>query len=296
MERVACWYSVVRYKTDVIAGEVVNVGVVLHSTQDVILTRFHVLDETSPKIKAVTNSRVEEATYKTAKDILEYYLQESTKSLSGTVGTVQISSALSDDFLNDLYKFYSDNQQNLFLSEPTFAMTENLDGLFKSIFNSYVGRRYQIDDQKDLNIKKYVRQVFEERNLINSKVASDIELTPLHDIQSVKINIDFGFKNGVWNYLQTIPTINGPSKGTEWFAKTKFMIESVKEQPKFYLMYRTSELKEGTQQYLSELIDFFSKNNDHRVIGLDLDNKQRLSQLCSTIEKDAHDLKDVLVS
>jgi hypothetical protein len=260
-----------------------------------VLTRFHVLDESSPKIKAITNSKVEEATYKAAKDALEFYLQESPKNITGTVGTLQIASSIAPSFLNDVYDYYIKSKQQLFLSEPTFALSDNLDGLFKNLFHTYVGRKYQIDDQKDMSIKKYVRHVFEERKLMNNKVAHDIELSPIEEVKSVKINIDFGFKNGVWNYLQAIPIIHGPSKSTEWFAKTKFMIEALDSTPKFYLMYRSSEQMEE-KNYLNELITFLSKQHQDRIIGLDLDNNEKLNQLCITIERDAHDIGDVLVS
>ncbi|QPC48495.1 hypothetical protein [Mangrovibacillus cuniculi] len=103
-------------------------------------------------------------------------------------------------------------------------------------------------DHKQVSVKKYLRDIFQEKKLLDKKVAHDFSITPIKDLDNIKINIDFGYKNGVWNYMQTIPTLTGPSKNTEWFAKTKFMFENLEKDTKVilcidhqkYLMKRNS--------------------------------------------------------
>lgn len=282
--RKASWYSIVRYYSSDLTGEIVNVGIILHSVSDKITTRYLLIDEQSAKIKAITNSHVDVNVYKSYKDTIEYYLKESCKNTFGDVGDLQISSTLDDRFLLRLYEFYSDKK--LFLTKPKFSMATNLDALFNNLFESYVGKKYLLTDHKSVGVKKYMRQVFREKQLLDKKVAHDFSITPIEGLDNIKINIDFGYKNGVWNFLQVIPSMTGPTKNTEWFAKTKFMFENLDKETKVHLLYRSSEMDNKKEfmnmySYLSHLKE--------SVLRLDLDNSEKVEQLCTIIEKDAHE-------
>ncbi|MGG6309765.1 DUF3037 domain-containing protein [Paenibacillus macerans] len=289
MDRKAYWYSVVRYSPDEISGEIINVGIILHSVQSEIVSRFYILDESSPKIKNILSSKIEESTYKSYKDIIEYYLVESNKSLTGLVGEIGISSIHNEHYLMALQEFFKDKK--MYLSEPTFSLSRDTEGLFKSLFSSYVGLKYYphgID--KEQNVKNLVRKVFEDKNFLNIKVKQDIAIEPLPNLP-IKLNVDFGFKNGVWNYLQTTPSIKNTTKGTEWFAKTKFLIDSIKEEEaKVYLLYRKSVLHEKTETI--NLINYFGYSNE-RVVGMDMDDSRNVLILCDKIEKEAHLLETI---
>lgn len=54
-----------------------------------------------------------------------------------------------------------------------------------------------------------MKSVFEEQQLLDKKIVHDFTITPIKDLDNIKINIDFGYRNRVWNYLQAIPTISG---------------------------------------------------------------------------------------
>lgn len=287
MDRKAYWYSVIRYAPDELSGEILNVGVVIHSIEDDTNTKFLLLEESSPKVRAILNTKTDETIYKSFKDILEYYMEESVKDLRGNVGKFQLSSPYSPEYLMTLYEFFKNKKMNL--SEPTFSLSDDIDGLFKSIFMAYVGEKYYPIKEKEKNIKSIIRGIFEDRHFLNTKVKQDIGITPLKDLP-LKINIDFGFKNGVWNYLQAIPSLNSSSKSTEWFAKTKFLIENIGDDAKVYLMYRNSDKNENRETI--DLINYFNAENQ-RVIGLDLADPEPIERLCMKIENEAHDLNKV---
>lgn len=92
------------------------------------------------------------------------------------------------------------------LSEPTFALSSDIYGLFKALFSSYVGEKFYPISDKELNVKHVARKIFEDNQFLNVKVKQDIGIYPFPDLP-LKINVDFGFKNGVWNYMQATPEI-----------------------------------------------------------------------------------------
>jgi hypothetical protein len=287
----ASWYSVIRYCANNLTGEVVNVGIVLHSIQEKVFTNYLLLDENSPKVKAITSSKTDLEIYKSFKDSLEFYLKKSSENLFGSVGNITIGSPHEEHFLESLYDYYKGKK--MFISRPKFSLVGDLEIFFNKLFETYIGKKYLISDSKQISVKRFMRNIFEDKKLLNRKVVHDFEITPIEDLDNVRIHIDFGFKNGVWNYLQAVPAINGISKNTEWFVKTKFMFENVKRDSKVHLMYRDSDLDYNPET--SKIIEYLLKV-DSRIVTLDLDNKQNINTLCDKIAKDAHDINEVLIS
>lgn len=290
-KRTASWYSVVRYCSNNLTGEIINVGIILHSAGEKIVTKYLLIDENSPKLKAITESQVDINTYKTFKDALEYYLNKSIENSFGIVGSLEIASPTNDDYLLGLHDYYKDKK--LTVTKPKFSLTSNLEGLFNNLFESYVGKKYLFTEHKHVSVKRYMKSVFEERHLLNKKVVHDYSITPIKDLGNIKINIDFAYKNGVWNYLQAIPSISGPTKNTEWFAKTKFMFENLDEGTKVHLMYRKSDVT--NQKEFLNMINYLTSLNNF-VVKLDLDDKNKIDRLCGIIEKDAHDVDELLLA
>ncbi|WEY97110.1 DUF3037 domain-containing protein [Bacillus subtilis] len=287
--RKACWYSVVRYQSDQLAGEVVNVGVILHTLDGDIPTLFYLVEETSPKLRSLIHSPVDANLYKSFKDALEYYLIKSQENILGEVGSITIGSQDEKAFLDNLYDYYKDKR--LTLSRPKFSLADNLKGFLEAIFQAYVGKEY-MQREKTHSVKKQMRSIFEERKLLEKKVMHDFSIEPIEGLKSVKIKIDFGYKNGVWNYLQSIPVINGNAKKTEWFAKTKLLYENAPNDSKIHLLYRKSDLE---QNDITDELNYL-ENMDNRIIKFDLDNQQNIIELCNTIEREAHDIDTLKIS
>jgi len=281
-----CWYSIVRYSSGNLLGEVINVGVIVHVLDEQVSTKYFLLEENSPKIKAISYSQTDVNTYKSFKDLLEYYLEKSIDNLLGTVGGVTIASPQDRNYLEGIFEYFK--SQKMTLSRPKYAYTSNPEGLFKKIFETYVGKKYLGVERKSVSVKKYVKSVFEERKLLNKKVAQDFAISPIANLSNIKINVDFGYKNGVWNYLQVLPNISGAARNTEWFAKTKFMFENIENNTKLHLMYRSSEIHNNDE--FNSMVNYLGTLAPNGIYRLDLDNRGEILQLCEVIEKDAHDL------
>ncbi|MEK4247081.1 DUF3037 domain-containing protein [Psychrobacillus sp. FSL K6-2684] len=292
-ERKECWYSIVRYCANELAGETINVGVIMHSISNAINTKFLLLEESSSKIKAISGSNVELNIYKSYKDMLEYYLVKSSDNIFGGVGDVSIGTPLEETFLENLFDYYKDKK--ISLTRPTYSLSSNPEVLFNRIFETYIGKKYLLTNHKQVSVKKYLKEIFEERKLLDKKVAHDFVISPIKDLdQLIKFNIDFGYKNGVWNYMQTVPQLNGPAKNTDWFARTKFMFENLKDDSKVHLMYRSSDISES-KDFL-QVVNYLSKIDNERIFKFDLDDSGKVFELCNIIERDAHNIDELQIS
>lgn len=282
-KRKAIWYSIIRYSPNNISGEIVNVGLVLHGVDDGGMLKYFILDENSYKLRSISNNSIETNIYKSYKDVLEYYLSKCNEDLSGVVGDIAISSCYEQQFLDKLYEYYI--KEKLTLTKPNFAFTENADMLFDSLLKIYIGERYLKNEPKTITAKNHIKELFEERNLLGRKIKTDLEFKPIAGLDNLRVRVDFGFKNGVWNYMEAIPSLNAPSEISEWFAKTRFTIETLKsrdETSKIHLVYRLSDFRDD----ITSMFDYLTEGNQE-VNRLNIEESKKLNELCDYIEKEA---------
>lgn len=290
--RKAVWYSIIRYSPKNISGEIINVGLIVHGIEGDYTLKCFLLDESSYKIRSISENNTEINIYKNYKEVLEYYISNCKNDLSGTVGSVQISSCYKENFLDNLYKHYI--HEKLTLTKPNFAFTENIDMLFNSLARAYIGERYLKKEPKILTAKSRIKNIFEERNLIGRKIKTDIEFKPIISLDDLRVKVDFGFKNGVWNYMEAIPILSTPSEISEWFAKTKFTIETLKskhENANIQLVYKSSDSKND----IISMFDYLIEENKG-VSRLNIDDSNRIDELCDYIEKEAEDIEGYIAS
>lgn len=280
------WYSLIRYSPDNIRGEIINVGLILHSVGIDKQTKCYIIDENCIKVKSILDSISEINTYKTYKDVLEYYVLKSKENLLGQVGDVTIGSYFDNDYLKKLkYEF---NDKKMTLSEPNFAFTRDINLLFDSLFDRYIGNKYLIKQVNTLTAKSYAKNIFKEKDLLGTKVESDITVYPVEKLKSIKFKIDFSFKNGVDNYIQAIPSLHSSSKNSEWFAKTELLLNSLKNKDtKIHFIYKSSDLIDNKDIY--DVINYFSSSND-KIKKLDLDKSDEILELCDYISNEAEDI------
>lgn len=290
--RKASWYSIVRYVADNLTGETINVGVILHVLDNDGNSQIKhlLLQENSSKIKAITESQADQRLYKSYKDNIEYYLEESVDDLFGTVGNISIGSPADEKYLEMLYDSFEGKQ--LFITRPKFSLSGNVDGLFDNLFKTYVGSKYLITENNQVSTKKYFRQLLINKELLNKKVLDGYVISPIKELKNLEIKIDFCFKNGVWNYMQGVPTIAGPSQNVEWFTKTKFILENVDSDSKIQLLYREHE---RTNKDLDDMIKYFS-NTGTNVIKVNVDDQNEIDALITQISTEAHDVDEYMIS
>lgn len=290
--RKASWYSIVRYTADEISGETVNVGIILHVLEESgdSQIKYLLLQENSSKVKAVTETTTDQQLYKSYKENLEYYLQQSTEDLFGTVGNISIGSPSDEKYLEMLFDFYG--SEKLSITRPKFSLTKNVEGLFNNLFITYVGSKYLNYENSQVSTKRYIRELLVENNLLDKKVISDHVISPIEELKNIEIKIDFCFKNGVMNYMQGVPILKGPSQNTEWFTKTKFMIDNVDRDSKVQLLYRNYD---KINEDLNDMIGYFNSSGIN-VVKVNLDNKSEVDTLINKIATEAQDVDELMIS
>lgn len=291
-KRKSNWYTVVRYRANDLTGEVVNVGIISHSfdNEDETLVKHLLIDETSDKIKAITENQTELLIYKSYRENLQYYLEKSTENLFGQVGDIVVDSPSNKSYVESLYEAHKN--EKLFLTRPKFSMTQDPDSFFEKIFESYVGSKYLVKEKHSVSTKRHMKKLLEDKELLNKKVISDYVITPIKELENVQINIDFSYKNGVWNYMQGIPVFSGPAQNTEWFAKTKFMFENLQKDAKVKLLYRGEDAK--NEDFMS-MLNYFSSLNEN-IEKLDVEDQDKITHLFEQIENEAHDIEELKIS
>ncbi|MGL4730310.1 MAG: DUF3037 domain-containing protein [Clostridium sp.] len=283
-------YSVIRYSPDDLKGEIINVGLLLHDYLDQKV-KFFMLDEKSSKLRAILEDKNEVILYKTNRDILEFYLEKSKDDMSGVVGDFHITSYYDEDFLMKMYEFYQNKK--IRFSKPNVAYTKDEKMLFDTILKRYVGEKNVIlEKTTTMTAKKYMKKIFTDNENLNKRIKSDYVIKPIKELDDLEVKIDFTFKNGVWNYMQTIPKITNTNKNTEWFSKTQLILESdSKIDSKVHLIYKNSDLIEDESTY--HLIRYI-KSKYTNVDVHDIDKQEDINNLCSYIENEGEILQDVI--
>lgn len=261
-------------------GEVLNVGLMLHDP-DSGDVKYQILDSMNEKLKSILANEVLQETYKVQREYIDYSLK-----------TVPVEETLLDpyahtnDFLIEIAKIMPNGFS---LSEPTFSKTNNKERLFKSLLETYIGEEFldERDTSVQVNAKKIMKQYFNNRNLLGTKVKLNAKFSPIKNINNVQFTIDFIYKNGVINFLQTAPS--NKTELQNWFAKLNTLLEYYKEDSKLYLFY---DQKDSTHQdaTLHDMINFL-KNKDSRVDVLEV-NSNEFINLCNKIEKEGKDIEE----
>lgn len=282
-------YSVIRYSPNELKGEIINVGLLFHDLLDKKV-RYFMLDEKSNKLKAIMENETEINLYKTYKDILEFYLEKSKEDISGVVGNMYIASYYDEDFMNNMYNYYK--EQNIMFSKPNIAYTKNEEKLFETILKRYVGEsNVNIEKSTTMTAKKYMKKVFDSNENLSKRIKSDVIIKPIKDLDDLEVKIDFTFKNGVWNYMQTIPKITTSSKNSEWFSRIQLILDSnIATQSKIHLLYKKSDFIQDKATF--HLLQYL-KNKYNTLETHDVDEKSDVDNLCEYIQTEAQILENV---
>lgn len=282
MEKKKIVYSIIRYEPDKIRGEIINVGLLFYNNADAKV-KYYLLNERSTKLKGILENESEIKTYKSYKEVFEYYIEESKKDIAGVVGNVYIASYLESDFIEKIYAYYLNKP--LHLSKPNMAITSNEDNLFNTVLKRYLGEsNVEVDKTSTLTAKKYMKQVFLNNENLVKKIKSDVIIKPIKELDDLEVKIDFTFKNGKWNYMQTIPKLSSKNKNVDWFSKIQLLLDSKECDSNIYIIYKYSDILDDMSTI--HLLQYLRARYDNIKI-YDIEDDVSINNLCSYIEKEA---------
>lgn len=164
-QRKAYWYTVIQYCPDTIRGEKMNVGVFLHCPEEGSL--YHsLLDEGNAKLRYFLQTDVNIRTFRIHRDLIDFSLKKLLSSENRLVGPNHYDRKFLFDLPNEF-------PTEFFFSEPTFALTRNVDILFESLQKTYLGDVFSknllgqepsVDHEYIRSVKVYTRDRFSLKN------------------------------------------------------------------------------------------------------------------------------------
>lgn len=274
MERTESRYSIVRYSPDSHRGEIINIGVILHVPLNNKIY-YRIIDQNNLKIKSLLVNKNQLELYKVHHDFLDFYLNKAIKN--------------DDLFLtSDLfYTLNSNMPKQIQLTESTYSITSEPEALLNTLLSTYIGDEFlETNDQSSIKVRTYVRTEFKNRNLLGTKIEANAKIYPFPDKNLINLNVDFVYKNGVVNLMQTIPTKDNMKN---WFTKLySFMDTFDKSSVYKVLIDSKSELMQDAT--FLEMVEFLrTKATPERFQTIDI-NSPEFIELCLKIEADGKPL------
>jgi hypothetical protein len=268
---------VIQYSPNYIQGERINVGLLLHdpATGELI---FSILDDNNLKVKSLLADDVLNRTFKVQRDYLDLFLSKFPVEHS-LIGPNKHK----NDFLSQIN---SELPSEFIISEPTLSITTNPQALFTTLLGKYIGEIY-LNNEIDMQIrtvKTIIKDHFQSKDWIGTKIKQNAKLRP-KNLQSMQFQIDFVFKNGIWNLIQAVPS--NQERITEWFSKTRTMIDAYQEDSLFYVMYSDDNVLSNDKS-IEQMITYL-KSKDNRVKEVEITSPS-FKTFCEKVETEAKDI------
>lgn len=263
MERRENWYSVIQYCPNKLRGEIVNVGLLMHDVKKGKL-KYKILEESNLKLKSIIPDEVSNVVYRTSRDVVDFLLENLPEN-----DTILESGVYNHSFLPDIVK---DFPENFILSKPSYSMTRDPDMLFEKLFINYIGKEF-LDTTAGVNevsTKEYISDYFKTHHLLGTKIKTNARINPIKNISNMHYIIDFVYKNGQINLMQSVPS--NQARLNDWFSKMHTISKSYDNEGEIYLIYKGDE----EQHNDDTLIDMFSylKKEDGRVKTIEVDSTE----------------------
>lgn len=281
--RKSYWYSIIKYVADFTKGEPLNVGIFIEEENNQH-TKYILLENDNIKLKSIFESKLQSDVYKFGKDYFEYLLQ---KISNGEYPTDNASDSLLKYLING-----SDLPKGFILSEPQFAKSANFEQLFTSLTISYIGEKFlkTPSSLKSLIIKERANNLFEQADLLNKKLKSNVRLAASPTLP-FKYQIDYAY--GVKDKIELIHTTpENIDALPDWFEKINVFSTKYSKTDKISLLYDSSVdpiLLADTQSVIQTL-----RHSDNRINAIDLNETSNgINKLISDIASTGTSMKDL---
>ncbi len=197
MKRMRAMFVVIRYIPSILKGEFVNVGVIL-VCPEVAYQGIRALSSFGEGSKAKLFEGSDGLFVRHAVSKLRELLElNRAADMVGEEGVT--AKRLNFAGLEILHKMYNNNIQ---LSTPYSAATDNPEALLEKLYQDFVGTVATASQPKTVTrtiIRRQIRQTFAEFGLFEKGVKQDWEIPS----KSTHI-VDIAYKNGVWHCYQAI--------------------------------------------------------------------------------------------
>lgn len=258
--RQTAWYSIIRYVSNEVKGEILNVGLVMNipETGEIL---YKIIEENNSKLKAILVNQIDKKVYRFGMKYFEYLL--SSVNQNDLTLPVNVSSK---SFINDLLKLNIPN--GFLLTDTRYAKTRETKRLFNDILHSYIGEKFLLEERRTntMQVKKFATNVITQRNLIDTKIKTNVKIKPISTI-SLNYNIDFGYEeNEKFNFIQVAP--EKVASANEWFQRMNMISTNYQNTDRIVLLYNSNS-KSNEDHTVDQMVDFL-QSNDNRITSFDI--------------------------
>lgn len=273
--RKVVWYSIIRYLSDVVKGEILNVGIIINIPETGEI-RYRILKPNNNKLKSFWRSKVDEKTYKTGHDVLNYVIS--------SIDENELRFGLdasSDTFINQVS---SQNLPNGFIfSDLRFAKASNIDLLYQNLLREYVGGKF-LDEETGSNsmvVKRKAANIIDNTPALATVIKSNILIKPIKSLNK-SYTIDFGYAEE--ERIELIHSTPEKLKAAyEWLERMNFVTENYTESSKITLLYK-SKSESNRDGSLVQMLDYL-KQKDERIISYDIFSDQGEIEFTQELER-----------
>lgn len=254
-------YSVIRYISNSIRGEILNVGVIMNTPSKGEFC-YKILSPNNTKIKALFENKIEKKVFETGINYFEYLL----KSINNNDLTKSVD-IFSSSFIDSIHKNI-DIPKQIMINSSSYAKTASPDLFFNDLLEMYLGKSFILEEKNTrvMKVRKKATELINERNLINVKVKKNVIIQPIANI-AMNYQVDFGYSEN--NSLKLIHS--APEKISsvgEWFEKINLISTKFEKAEGINLLFN-SNAESNRDNALSQMIDYLSAQ-DSRIQSMDI--------------------------
>lgn len=279
------WYSVINYHSNVIRGELLNVGIVVSMPETgEFIVEF--LSESNSKLKSIVINKNDKLVYKSGLSYLKYLFDSIDRNdLSFPINTS------SNDFISAIKTFELPTGFNIV--EPKYAKVSNIELFVEQLKKTYIGETFLNEEfgSNSMIVKRKAISLIQERKKLANIVKPNVKIKPIANLPK-SYTIDFGYlmKEKI-NLIQSAP--DKVSTAYDWLERMNFITDNFQSSEKIILLYdaNSESNQDGTLKhmidYLESKDDRVSSRNIFANEGKELfvDDLRKIEQYAGTIEE-----------
>lgn len=256
MEGTKYWYSIISYVPKNLLNERLNVGLILHSPSSKVV-KWLLLDEKNRKLTSILTSSVLTEEYKIRKMLFEQKIKQSSNENITLTDYDLSNDNLFEELAIDFKPYFK-------FSNKQLVMSDNIEIIFNKLAEIYISKNFLEKRTGTHTVKQAVKKVFEEENLIGTKIKTDVAITPIKEILSLNYKVDFIYKNSNLHLVQAVP--RNHDNLNDWFSKMMLFQNEFKNGHKIEILYDEEFIENFNEA--KDILTYLNKDTSTNIIDL----------------------------
>lgn len=284
--RTVVWYGIVSYFSDIIKGEILNVGLMINTPKNGELN-FTLLSEGNSKLKSLITNKRDKEIYKSGKKYLDYLIESIDNNNLGLPITPAKKDFISTFSTLNLPKGYR-------ISTPRYAKVSDVNLFIDNLKSIYIGESFLNEEMgtNSMIVKRKAMSIIGTRERALKKIKKNIQIKPVANLPK-NYTLDFGYtENNKLSLIDSTP--DRLSTAYDWLERMNFITDNYDDSEKITLLYNSnSESNEdGTIQHM---LDYLS-SKDSRVESINIfsdSGEDRFVEQLNHIEQFAGNMEEL---